>query len=164
MQGHAAGDRAITFYGTSFIADHTGAVVAETCRTAEGMVTAAFDLDAVAKARALRGVFRDRRPEMYGPMGSLESGPWWKVRANCTRAGFRPPPTNAERPRECRKGLDCGRPYWRRRCRKLTRCRPSELCAWTLIRESCSDPRIRHPDHTTSVPPSADLVGLHWWP
>ncbi len=89
MQGHAAanlvpviasnrtgretaGDTAISFYGTSFIADHTGAVVAEMDRTAEGIATATFDLEAVAKARAVWGVFRDRRPEMYGPMASLD--------------------------------------------------------------------------------------------
>ncbi|MEI9888160.1 MAG: N-carbamoylputrescine amidase [Rhizomicrobium sp.] len=58
----------ITFYGSSFIADHQGAVVAELGRTDEGVATAAFDLDEIAKARASWGLFRDRRPDLYGPL------------------------------------------------------------------------------------------------
>jgi N-carbamoylputrescine amidase len=55
----------ITFYGSSFIADPLGAIVAELDRTHEGVATAAFDLDEVAKARAGWGLFRDRRPDLY---------------------------------------------------------------------------------------------------
>ena len=61
-----AGD--MTFYGSSFIADPTGAIVAELSRSEEGVATASFDLDAVAKMRASWGLFRDRRPELYGPL------------------------------------------------------------------------------------------------
>jgi len=59
----------ITFYGSSFIADHTGAIAAELGRVGEGVVTFGFDLDEAAKLRAAWGLFRDRRPELYGALG-----------------------------------------------------------------------------------------------
>ena len=85
MQGHAAANyvplvasnrigsergRAgeLTFYGSSFIADPTGAIAAELGRTEEGIATAIFDLDEVAKMRASWGLFRDRRPDLYGAL------------------------------------------------------------------------------------------------
>lgn len=83
MQGHAAANimplvgsnrigtekaktSEVTFYGSSFVADQTGAIVAELDRAHEGVATATFNLDEVAKARASWGLFRDRRPELYG--------------------------------------------------------------------------------------------------
>ena len=83
MQGHAAanimpviasnrigteisGDSSMTFYGSSFIADETGAIVQEADRETESVLVYEFDLDAIAKKRREWGVFRDRRPEMYG--------------------------------------------------------------------------------------------------
>jgi len=60
----------MTFYGSSFIAGPTGDIVAELDRTQEGFVTASFDLDEIAKMRASWGLFRDRRPELYGPLGA----------------------------------------------------------------------------------------------
>jgi N-carbamoylputrescine amidase len=60
----------MTFYGSSFIADPTGAIVAELNRTEEGVVTASFDLDEIARMRASWGLFRDRRPDLYGPLRS----------------------------------------------------------------------------------------------
>lgn len=89
MQGHAAanlmpviaanrtgqevvGDSKITFYGSSFITDGYGAKVEEASRTAETVITHQFDLDALEAARAAWGVFRDRRPEMYGPLLTLD--------------------------------------------------------------------------------------------
>jgi N-carbamoylputrescine amidase len=60
----------ITFYGSSFVAGPQGEIVAELGRSEEGVATATFDLDAVAKARASWGLFRDRRPELYGPLAS----------------------------------------------------------------------------------------------
>jgi N-carbamoylputrescine amidase len=59
----------MTFYGSSFIADETGGIVAELGRTEEGIVTASFDLDAIAQARTSWGLFRDRRPDLYGVIG-----------------------------------------------------------------------------------------------
>jgi N-carbamoylputrescine amidase len=64
----------ITFYGSSFIADPTGAKVAEADRTTETVLTATFDLDAVEAQRRAWGLFRDRRPELYGPLLTLDGG------------------------------------------------------------------------------------------
>jgi N-carbamoylputrescine amidase len=61
----------ITFYGSSFVADQTGAKVAEADRETETVLTATFDLDAVEKQRRAWGLFRDRRPELYAPLMSL---------------------------------------------------------------------------------------------
>ena len=56
----------IVFYGSSFIADHTGAKLAEADRVSDSVITAALDLDGIAEARRSWGVFRDRRPDLYG--------------------------------------------------------------------------------------------------
>lgn len=83
MQGHAAANSMpvlaanrvgaetgiegeLTFYGSSFITDGTGDIVAALDREEEGVMTASFDLDALEASRASWGLFRDRRPEMYG--------------------------------------------------------------------------------------------------
>ena len=58
----------ITFYGTGFITDNTGQVVAELGRAEEGVVCADVDLDANRRQRVSWGVFRDRRPELYGKL------------------------------------------------------------------------------------------------
>ncbi len=58
----------IRFYGSSFIADHTGAKVAEAGEEEDAVLTATFDLDDISKQRASWGVFRDRRPDLYGPL------------------------------------------------------------------------------------------------
>ena len=89
MQGHAAANVVpliasnrigvergqqyeMTFYGSSFIADPTGAKVAEADRSNEAILTATFDLDAVRAQRHAWGVFRDRRPELYAPLLTLD--------------------------------------------------------------------------------------------
>lgn len=89
MQGHAAsnimplvasnrigaesGERwSVTYYGSSFIADHTGAIVEQADRTTESIVTASFDLDKIREYRDAWGVFRDRRPDLYGPIITLD--------------------------------------------------------------------------------------------
>ena len=89
MQGHAAANvmpliasnrigveqgqqYAMTFYGSSFIADPTGAKVAEADRSSEAILTATFDLDAVRAQRHAWGVFRDRRPDLYAPILTLD--------------------------------------------------------------------------------------------
>jgi len=107
MQGHAAANcmpvvaanrigvekgqaGELTFYGSSFIADATGAIAAELYRFpppftgevasasepegakpaagCEGICTATFDLDEIAMMRASWGLFRDRRPDLYGDL------------------------------------------------------------------------------------------------
>jgi N-carbamoylputrescine amidase len=64
---------AITFYGHSFMADHAGAVVAQADDHTEQVLTATFDLEAIRRYRHAWGVFRDRRPDLYGPLLSLGS-------------------------------------------------------------------------------------------
>ena len=55
-----------TFYGTSFIADERGDILAELGREDEGVITATIDLAVVKRHRAAFGFFRDRRPDLYG--------------------------------------------------------------------------------------------------
>lgn len=55
-----------TFYGTSFITDERGDILAELDRTETGVITATLDLARVKRHRAAFGFFRDRRPELYG--------------------------------------------------------------------------------------------------
>jgi len=62
----------VTFYGTSFIAGPTGEILADAGRDKEAVVTATVDLDAIAAARSSWGLFRDRRPELYGSLLSLD--------------------------------------------------------------------------------------------
>jgi N-carbamoylputrescine amidase len=71
--GHEAGETTeITFYGSSFIADHTGAKVTEAGRDDEAVLVATFDLEAGRRDRHSWGVFRDRRPDLYGPLLTLD--------------------------------------------------------------------------------------------
>jgi N-carbamoylputrescine amidase len=58
----------LTFYGSSFIADGTGAIVTSLPADQQGVVVAEFDLDDLAKMRASWGIFRDRRPDLYTPL------------------------------------------------------------------------------------------------
>ncbi|CAN5326517.1 N-carbamoylputrescine amidase [soil metagenome] len=58
------------FYGSSFMADHRGDLVAEMDRDAEGVAVASFDLDFLQLHRAAWGFFRDRRPDLYGALCS----------------------------------------------------------------------------------------------
>lgn len=62
----------LTFYGSSFIADATGDKVAEADRVSESVLTHTFDLDHTAALRSEWGVFRDRRPELYGPIATMD--------------------------------------------------------------------------------------------
>lgn len=57
---------ALMFYGSSFITDETGEVLEDAGRTEEKIILHTFDLDAVEDMRLSWGLFRDRRPEMYG--------------------------------------------------------------------------------------------------
>jgi N-carbamoylputrescine amidase len=62
----------IKFYGSSFIADPTGAKVAEAGEEGEAVLTARFDLAAIEALRNNWFVFRDRRPELYGALTSYD--------------------------------------------------------------------------------------------
>lgn len=62
----------ITFYGASFIADQFGEKVAELNQTEEGVAVHSFDLDALEHTRTAWGVFRDRRPNLYSSLKTLD--------------------------------------------------------------------------------------------
>ena len=70
---HVAGKEQ-TYYGSSFIAGPTGALVAEAGRQDEAVLTATFDRAAMRRDRAAWGLFRDRRPELYGALTTADGG------------------------------------------------------------------------------------------
>ena len=55
----------LNFYGSSFLTDATGAVIAQAERTGEAVLTAKYDLDELFTERLSWGLFRDRRPDCY---------------------------------------------------------------------------------------------------
>lgn len=59
---------ALTFYGSSFITDGVGALAECADRESDCVLVHEFDLDALREMRMSWGVFRDRRPEMYGKL------------------------------------------------------------------------------------------------
>ncbi|PNH05396.1 N-carbamoylputrescine amidase [Tetrabaena socialis] len=84
LPGPGAGAPPNAYYGGSFIAGSQGEVMAQVGAKqlehghpdadpalVEGFVTATVDLDKVAVERAAWGVFRDRRPELYGCLATL---------------------------------------------------------------------------------------------
>ena len=62
----------VTFYGSSFITDHTGQIVVGADRETRNVITAALDLDAMRSERVAWGLFRDRRPDLYSGILSLD--------------------------------------------------------------------------------------------
>ena len=71
--GHEAmTDSEITFYGSSFIAGPQGELIAEAPRDKEAVIAASFDLDRIRAQRSAWGLFRDRRPDLYGPLLTLD--------------------------------------------------------------------------------------------
>lgn len=89
MRGHAAanlvpvvasnrigmeqsGSLEMEFYGSSFIANHVGEILECADRETETVLMASLDLDACAEYRRDWGVFRDRRPDLYGPLLTLD--------------------------------------------------------------------------------------------
>jgi N-carbamoylputrescine amidase len=93
MQGHAAanlvplvasnrigkeviqtehGKSTITFYGTSFIAGPSGEIVVDADDKEESVIIAEFDLDQIKFKRNSWGVFRDRRPDLYKVLLTLD--------------------------------------------------------------------------------------------
>ena len=65
-------DLTMEFYGSSFITDSTGQMNAEADRSSECVLTAAIDLEEAREYRRSWGVFRDRRPDLYKPLLSLD--------------------------------------------------------------------------------------------
>ncbi|WP_119462385.1 N-carbamoylputrescine amidase [Rhodospirillaceae bacterium SYSU D60014] len=66
----------LTFYGSSFIAGPHGEKVAEAGEDEDAVLTATFDLDRIRAMRASWGFFRDRRPELYTPLLTLDGNSW----------------------------------------------------------------------------------------
>jgi len=56
----------LAFYGSSFITDETGEILEDAGRTEQKVICHTFDLNAIEELRFSWGLFRDRRPEMYG--------------------------------------------------------------------------------------------------
>ncbi len=65
-KGNNGQSSALVFYGSSFIADETGEILEDAGRTEEKVLLHTFDLEAIEELRFSWGLFRDRRPEMYG--------------------------------------------------------------------------------------------------
>ena len=91
MQGHAAAnvmpviaanrigrepgrDATVTFYGSSFIAGPTGEILTSAGRDQPAILTADLDLAAIAAQRRAWGLFRDRRPDLYGALVTHDGG------------------------------------------------------------------------------------------
>ena len=64
--------RADIFYGRSFISDYQGEKLVEMDRVEEGVRLQSFDLAVIGELRRSWGVFRDRRPELYGGLLSID--------------------------------------------------------------------------------------------
>lgn len=64
-------DTEVTFYGSSFIMDHTGDIVAQAPRAENRILTHTFDLEMIRCYRRSWGLFRDRRPELYDSLSTL---------------------------------------------------------------------------------------------
>ena len=63
---------ALRFYGSSFLTDETGAILAQAGRDEDAVLTASYDFAAIRQARLEWGLFRDRRPECYGALCDLD--------------------------------------------------------------------------------------------
>ena len=88
MQGHAAANlipvvasnrigseesaSKLTFYGSSFITDACGEIIAEASVDEQTVLTATFELDALRASRASWGLFRDRRTDLYRRILTLD--------------------------------------------------------------------------------------------
>ena len=58
----------LAFYGSSFLTDATGKIVAGASREKEQILYAEYDFAEIERQRREWGLFRDRRPEMYAPI------------------------------------------------------------------------------------------------
>jgi beta-ureidopropionase len=56
------------FYGSSYFCNPRGQIFAQASRDRDEVLTADLDLDMIAEVRKTWQFFRDRRPDMYGPL------------------------------------------------------------------------------------------------
>lgn len=68
----SSGELEMQFYGSSFITDYTGGMMKAADRETEGFLLASIELDEAREYRRSWGVFRDRRPDLYGPLTTLD--------------------------------------------------------------------------------------------
>ena len=61
-------ESALVFYGSTFLSDETGEILAGAGRAEEEILTATYDFDRIRRERLHWGVFRDRRPACYGDL------------------------------------------------------------------------------------------------
>jgi predicted amidohydrolase len=66
--GVDVGGSARDHHGASLIANPRGEIMAEASATQEAVVMADVDLSVIPELRALWGYYRDRRPDLYGPL------------------------------------------------------------------------------------------------
>lgn len=62
------------FYGFSFICDYRGDILAQADQTEETLLLADIDFEAARLFRGSMGFFRDRRPQLYGKLLTLDGG------------------------------------------------------------------------------------------
>ncbi|MEM7520497.1 MAG: carbon-nitrogen hydrolase [Pseudomonadota bacterium] len=62
----------VTFFGQAFIAGPQGQVMQRADKSSEMFVSQSFDLEEIREMRAHWGLFRDRRPDLYGPLLTLD--------------------------------------------------------------------------------------------
>ncbi len=65
----------VTFYGSSFISGPKGELLGQAGRGEEKILLAEFDLEQIQKFRSEWGIFRDRRPELYKDLLSIDGSP-----------------------------------------------------------------------------------------
>ncbi len=62
----------ITFYGHSFIADYCGEIITEADDRSESILLHQFDMAAIRGYRDAWGIYRDRRPDLYQTITTLD--------------------------------------------------------------------------------------------
>lgn len=62
----------VTYFGQSFIAGPRGDVLQRADTVSNTFVMETFDLEEIRELRAHWGLFRDRRPDLYGPLLTLD--------------------------------------------------------------------------------------------
>ena len=65
---HNQEESIMQFYGGSFITDGRGEILQEASANNSEFISATFDLDQLARERHQWGIFRDRRPSLYGTL------------------------------------------------------------------------------------------------
>jgi len=104
MRGHAASnlvpiiasnrigkENQIRFYGSSFICDSQGQFLQQADEEQETILVQSFDLDELRLTRASWGLFRDRRPELYTPLVSLDNNILTRVSSEAQNSNIHSP-------------------------------------------------------------------------